>query len=252
MDPLYTKMGIKYQQAYSGPYHDMSISVDNSRLICAMKDDSLTGFGRPMISIGPQKRLIKPFKTLYFNCEYLWYMDYLENGSLSDIGSFLVKDEIVPRPYFTQIIDLDKTESELHSDLRKSYKSLINKYSPIDTPVKDLHKIHAEVSGRETRPQGTWDIQQKMIDEGQAFCIGIKDAATLFLLSDDTCYYGVAATRGVDTHSIMWHAILRAKELGLRYFELGEQVFGTSKLSDIAKFKRGFGGNTIVRMEFKK
>ncbi len=253
MDPLYTKLGIKYQQVYSGLYHDMSLSVDNSRIICAFKDKTLSGFGRPVISIGPQKRLVKPFKTLYFNCEHLWYMDYLEGGALSDIGTFLIKDGIYPNPYYTQIIDVTKTEAILHSELRKSYKSLINKYTPIDIPVKDLHKIHSEVSGRETRPQRTWDIQQKMVDEGQAFCIGIKDAAALFLLSDDTCYYGVAATRGVDTHSIIWHGILKAKELGCEFMELGQQFFeGDEKLKSISKFKRGFGGNTIVRMEFKK
>lgn len=253
MNPLYTKMGIKYQQAYSGPYHDMSVSIDNSRLICSTKNGYLTGFGRPVISIGDTRLLLKPFKKLYYACNHFVYMDDLIDGNMSDISLFLIKDNIEPRMHLTQIIDLIDTDAELHCNLRKSYKSLVNKYMPTDVSVDYLHQIHRKSAGKETRTQETWDIQQQMVDKEEAFCLGIPNAAALFLVSQDTCYYGVAASDGVDTHSLLWHAILRAKSIGCEWFDMGEQVYnGSAKLKKISKFKRGFGGKTKVRMEFVK
>jgi len=58
---------------------------------------------------------------------------------------------------------------------------------------------------------------------------------------------------GANSHAIIWKAILRAKELGCKFFEMGEQVFsGDEKLIGISKFKCGFGGQTIVRLIIEK
>ena len=75
-----------------------------------------------------------------------------------------------------------------------------------------------------------------------------------FIYNNHTCYYGVGCSmEGADTHAAIWEAILYAKELGCKYFEMGEQVFsGDEKLVNISKFKHGFGGSCKMRLDLRK
>jgi len=248
MHVLYSKLGIKYQQAYSGPYQGLDFSVDGAKMVVGSKDGFLSGYGRGAITSGDTRKLIKPFRKLYTASTGIHYVDELERG-LTEISRYLLKHGVKPKTKYRQLIPLES--DLLHADLRKSYKSLINKRAPVDCRVSELHEIHAQEAGRETRPQETWDIQQEMCNKGQAFCLRTDKAAALFLYNDQVCYYGVAAS-SEESHPIIWAAMQRAKELGCKWFDMGEQVFTDDKAGNISKFKRGFGGTTFPYLEFKK
>lgn len=253
--PLYSPFGIEYQQAYSGSYKDLSYSVNGTTVIAALKDGRITGFGRPVFATGP--KLKQAFERLYKISPDIYYMDYLEGGWLSAAGKLLLQKGLAAKPYYTQIIDLSKTEAELHTNLRKSYKSLINKDGPyIAVGFDSFRQLHLKAAGRKTRPDKTWDIQQKQLTSGEAFIVLNKlgNSGAFFIYNNHTCYYGVGCSvEGANSHAIIWKAILHAKELGCKFFEIGEQIFsGNEKLIGISKFKRGFGGETVTRLITEK
>jgi len=257
---LYSPLDREYSQEMSGPYGDMTHSSDNGEIVAGLKDGKVTGFWRPMVCVGTDD-----FQKLQFGwldeCIDVLYMDFLI-GDLSPISRFLLSKGYKARPYYTQIIDLTKTEKELKYDLRKSYKSLVNK----DVYINDMHetkpyqRLHESLRGV-TRSQETWDIQNRMIWGNQAFCLTqtrfkdirnpsvpntITEAGLIVYYNEHSAYYASGA--GVDSHTLMWHAILKAKGLGCKRFEMGEQVFGDSKEANISKFKHGFGGTCQVRL----
>jgi len=255
---LYTDLDIEYQNEYSGPYTDLSFASDECVVIAGIKDNEITGFGRPVIMAGDETLQKLHAERLYDTCSNIKYMDFLENG-LSQVSQFLLRQGYKATPCYTQIIDLQRPEEQLRSEIRKSYKSLINKglreynlsFGINLTLFKDLHK---EVVGRQTRPDSTWKIQEKMIRKGDAFEIQMFNdrlvAAGLFYTKGDYVYYGVGKSLvNIDSHALIWKAMLYAKSQGRKYFEMGNQVYcGKHKLVNISKFKRGFGGRTYVRL----
>ena len=252
--PLYTKLDIEYQQVYSGPYEDVS----TSKIIAGIKEGRITGFGRPVIDFSAPKEEIE---KLWSISQKIWYRDYLTDG-LSEVSKFLLRKNILARPTYHQVIDLTKSESELHEGLRKSYKSLVNKGDSffIDSDIGWLYasvqKLHHRVYGKATRSNETWAIQTAMMRQRELFALVEGDpeifSAGLFYHNGYVCYYGVGCSLpGVDTHALVWKAILHAKEIGCKLFEIGEQYYnGDEKLQNIAKFKRGFGGRAVVRLDF--
>ena len=255
MKSLYSKLGIRYQQEYDGPYHDLSVATDRYRLVAGKKKGELSGFGRPVYCFGDKKVALKAFKKLYRCCKTVWY----RSDGLDPIGRFLLENGHKPELFYTQVIDLTKSVPDLHADMRKSYQNLANKYQPVVSAYSgDLDKfkqLHIDVCGHQTRSDKTWDMQKKMVESGEAYIVHSPswDAAGLFIYGEGSCYYGVGkALNGASSHPILWRAIYHAKKLGCTEFEMGEQVFnGDKKASGISSFKRGFGGKTIVRLEFK-
>jgi hypothetical protein len=85
-------------------------------------------------------------------------------------------------------------------------------------------------------------------------------SAALFPYSKAHCFYGVSASRRdlfekPLTHGVIWKALLHAKELGIRHFEMGEQLFPmaprqnpSQKELGISFFKRAFGGESRVSL----
>ena len=251
--PLYSELGIEYQQAYDGPYEDLS-HLYGHLAIAGLKDGKLTGFGRPVLVFGDKK---KAAKSLYEISDDIWYRAY-EIDEIADFAKFLLEKGYEATPYFTQVIDLSKTEAELHADVRKSYKSLINKKAAVVTFVPSAFRLfenmHYKAAEGKTRPDKTWDIQWQQIVAEEAFLVMDREAGGFFIYNNHTCYYGVGASlEGANSHALIWEAILYAKELGCKYFEMGEQVFsGDEKLVNISKFKRGFGGQTLTRIDLRK
>ena len=155
------------------------------------------------------------------------------------------------------VIDLAQSLRKLKSNLRKSYKSLVNKQDGIifSPTVKNLKKLHRKAAGRKTRSDKTWAIQQEMIDEGEAFVVemhgndGTLLSAALFYKNNWCCYYAVAASfKGVNSHPVIWAAIEYCKQEGLKRFELGEKLEGTEKEKNISNFKAGFGAELEKRL----
>ena len=155
------------------------------------------------------------------------------------------------------VIDLAQPFHILKQNLRKSYKSLVNKRSGIvfSPTVRNLQELHLKVAGRKTRSDETWDIQQEMIDAGEGFVIellgqdGTLISAAFFQKNKWCCYYSVAASLpNVNSHPIIWAAIEYCKVEGLVRFDLGEKLEGTEKEKNISKFKSGFGASLEKRL----
>ena len=133
--------------------------------------------------------------------------------------------------------------------------------------MQEFRSLHIREAGRETRSEESWRRQFEIIKSKQAFLVlgKINDtlvSAGLFIYNEINCRYWVSASRRdlFDKplfHAIMWTAILYAKNLGCRWFELGERYFPnhsedrtpTTKELGISDFKSGFGGETRMFLD---
>lgn len=257
---LYSKLDIEYAQAMSGKYEDISLRDNDCEIIAGLKDNKISGFWRPVVAVGNPDKLEAWLARYWSLCNDIIYLDFLENGNISYITKFLLKQGYTAKPCYTQAIDLTKTVEELHADLRKSYKSLVNKEQVHNCTIKPLKDLHLRLKGR-TRPDITWEIQERMRISGQAFVLASgkvgmvtldANAAALIYYNRVWAYYASGCSEG-KSHHILWAAILRAKEFGCKWFEMGEQKFsGDEKEVNISKFKRGFGGETKIRLLVQK
>jgi len=225
------------------------------------------------------KAFLKEFDNRVDGCEHLYLTDHLHQGAASTLTNHLLKNGAVPTPRLSQIIDLNEEKALLWRNIRKRYSSLINNglrdLSPeiIDSKnitwelMQKFRELHIREAGRETRSAESWKRQYEMVKADEAFVIvgrvdNIVVSAGLFAYNQTNCYYWVSASRRdlFDKplfHAIMWTAILNAKELGLRWFEVGEQLYPnhpvgnkpTKKELGISDFKAGFGGETRVFLD---
>lgn len=251
---LYSKLDLLYQGAYSGPYKDLSYYGDDAIVIAALKDGRISGFGRPVVAFGDSNVLKKQIQRLYEISPYITYMGYpSEGGAVGPVAKFLLRKGATAQPYFTQIIDLTKSEEQLYSDLRKSYKQLVKQGKAEMSYLENLKIIHFQMHGKSTRSMKTWRIQDLMIAKGQAFVMTNGVAGVLIYHNKYSSYYACGASlANCNSHSVLWEAILHAKTLGVKTFEMGEQVFsGDEKLVNISKFKAGFGGKCFMRLLIK-
>jgi hypothetical protein len=255
------------------------------------KERILNGFGRPIryiesndVDTSSLKRAHKLFRNLFNSIleehkpEMIVYQDYLCNGNLSFLGRSLMSMGATSTPYFSQIINISQPEKVLRQQLRRSYKSLINwgdknlnvhlldSKTITEEDMEAFRRLHIKVSGQETRSVDTWKIQYEIIIEGGGFAVfgylGAELVTTAFFIHNSICcYFGVSASirELFDkplSHIILWKAIIHSKELGCSVFEVGEQLFckqgsPTNKELGISLFKRGFGGETQVRLNIR-
>ncbi|MBF0295804.1 MAG: GNAT family N-acetyltransferase [Magnetococcales bacterium] len=203
----------------------------------------------------------------------LHYVDPLPDGNLTRFGEHLLDLGGRAVPFFSSIVDLTRGQAALWGEVRKSYKSLIHwglNHLVIRTAFDEVlfaafQALHLREAGRQTRSARSWELQAAMIRDGEAFMVtgeleGELVSAALFIYSASLCYYGVSAARRdlFDkplSHAILWTAIQQAGRLGCRAFEMGEQLYPNQgdprpdqKNLNIAKFKRGFGGQTRLML----
>jgi hypothetical protein len=211
----------------------------------------------------------------------IWYRDFTINGNVSFLTEHLLKKGATLVPKISKIINLSIDKDILWGDVRKRYKGLINKglkevkrYVLEEKTVTweymlKFRELHIQVSGRETRSIESWRMQFNLVKSGEAFLIfgelkGVLVTAGYFSYSKDNCIYGSSASRRdlfnqPIFHSIMWTAILYAKKIGCRWFEVGEQSFQycyadipiTEKEIGISNFKAGFGGDSKAYLDVK-
>ncbi|MGH8046937.1 MAG: GNAT family N-acetyltransferase, partial [Chthoniobacterales bacterium] len=214
----------------------------------------------------------------------------------SDVQPAVLAQELLARGAdgslsFWQVLDLRKSEDDLKSDIRKSYKNLINRGAEEfeyrvfaeDCAAADLEafrELHVRAAGRSTRSDASWNMQLQKIQTGEAFLVlgrenGVAVSGAYFLSDGRTCYYGSAAspekaeTRG-GSHALIWQAVKFAKERGCSHMDLGQVLFpgqhcvidiharpvldgdhelpGERELG-ISRFKKGFGGATVARLD---
>ncbi len=258
---LYSDLDVEYQQEYCGPFEDLSYKDIDGQIIAGLKDGLISGFGRSMVCIGGDKFQKQQIERLWEIAQDIEYMDFLVDGNLSPISKFLLQHGHKVIPYYTQIIDLRSDLPWRYHGLRRCYRQLVNRNAKWPDVViggsamlRNFKNLHFEVIGRKTRSDLTWDIQRKMVCNDQAFVSGSGQAGCMFYHNDLWAYYAVSvAMPGINMHHLIWDAIKHLKDKGIRFLEMGEQVFsGNEKLMNISKFKRGFGGETKTRLILRK
>ena len=235
------------------------------------------------ISNNQKKAIIKELKAICSDTDVIEYVDLMQRPTISTTTEFfLSKPNCQLRQKFNRIINLAKTEEDLKKEIRKSYRSLINwgqknlelillnSGSLDDNSYQkflQFRELHYHCAGRRTRSKETWDIQYKCIEEGTIFAIfgylnGEMVTGGLFNVSDNYVYYAISASARelFDKpifHSIFWRAIQHSKNIGAIIFDAGEIYMScqfnfpqkTDKELNIARFKSGFGGKILPRLE---
>lgn len=169
------------------------------------------------------------------------------------------------------ILHLDEDEEVLWSNIRKSYRPLINKalrnYEILVVEAinydfslcEEYRKLHFMAAGRETRPRETFHSQYKLIENDQGYLVMVLEnnkcfGAYLFYHLNDSVFYASAGTdpecdsqSGVG-HLGLWWGIKKAKERGAKYMDFGmlSADSADSKLTNIEFFKFGFGGRKVM------
>ncbi len=298
--PLGSPLDQEYSRAYAPnlPYRDMSmIAIAAGRPVAGLQvtthalppgDERLDFYGRPILlrqnretgaeTIGRAERMLaEEFWNLCqsLKCQTFNYLEMSPRGQLSEFAIALLKSGCAATPVYKQIIDLQCNESDLRSDIRKSYRSLINwgerelaitvhdHGSMLPEIMEEFRQLHMAVAGRETRSPETWRLQYRQIVADQAFLItgrlsGKLVTAALFLHSPSYCFYGVGASvrEMFDkplSHAILWRSILEAKRRGCRLYEMGELMNlypqgYSDKERNLAVFRRGFGGAALLQL----
>jgi len=162
-------------------------------------------------------------------------------------------------------VDLSAGPAAWRAALRRSSRSLINwgrrnlsiSYVNKEMPERTLFDLyrafHADVVGRVTRAEESWNVMYDWITQGGgeltlAFFEGKLIAATMFIDGKETSIYasGVYDRTQFDkplAHYPLWLGIERAQARGMKVLELGEvpeRGAASEKEYQIGYFKRGF------------
>ena len=155
-------------------------------------------------------------------------------------------------------IDLQKTKDDLKRNLRKSYKSLVNKNQDVYVVDKNesnhyielARKLHIEISGKITRAKESWDVMAESLQDEKGILIvkgkrEIIDGYCFFFCNEMNAYYSSSVMKErKGAHSLLWAGVIKAKDMGLSnlimdYIKIEE--IEDSKLKNIRHFKEGFG-----------
>ena len=273
---------LQLDKDYVVAFFGATIRLDNKVDLLFYEAPCVVIEDRSKLTIKATKKFLRNFDKIL--CQVnggIWYRDYLVDGNVSYLTTHLLKKGANVTPVFTKVIDLYLDKTKLRKKIRKSYTSLINNGLKDIDPKVITHKeitwehmisfrdLHISVVGHETRSVESWSKQFKMIQNNEAFIIfgkldGELVTAGYFSYTKINCIYGSSASRR-DLfhkplfHAIMWTAILHAKKIGCRWFEVGEQNFKkhptdkipTRKDLGISDFKAGFGGDTKVYLDVR-
>lgn len=166
---------------------------------------------------------------------------------------------------YEQLVNLEDSIDLIFTQIRKSYKSLINQSKrlfniEIHTSVgcdlwEKFRLFHLRQSGRATRSVKTWEIQKQHVNNKKAILITVQDTNDYYLgfaLFNFNDYEAVYAVGAYDrekfnlpiAHGAQWEAIKYFKDKGLKKYYIGALPSlseSDSKQYNIAKFKMGFG-----------
>mgnify|MGYP001189720390 CR=1 FL=1 len=302
LSPIYTKSFFEYQREYcksNGTYIDeeyFMVLNNDEEILCAYiffktKENNNKSFelnfgnelpGLLILNKFIDKKTLSNFKDKFFGLKnsankirFTIPQTTLLNKAYLDILNNINFNHQVK---WSRFINLKETKDLMWRDLRKSYKSCINKglreqeilimdEKKYDKSIfRNIKALHQKVSGRITRSKLTWDLQFEAIKEGKGFSVCSYDnknllAAIFFIKTKVNAYYSVGiyteeAKEKNFGHSLIWQAIIYCKEKGLKLCEIDmninfmglEQI--DDKLKKISHFKSGFGGEIFNRHEF--
>jgi hypothetical protein len=256
------------------------INDNNSNIIKAYEIPCITIENINLFTINAFKEFKEEFENIIAGFKgSLINIDFMLDGKITKFSKHLLQKGAIPKPVFTQVINLLENEHYLKTKIRKRFRSYINfgireiKPSVIDNKsltwqhMLAFKNLHKNVSGRETRSELSWRKQFDMVQSNEGFVVfGYMDkeliTAGFFSKTSKNAYYHSSASRRdlfekPIFHSLMWEAILHSKKIGCHWFDAGTQLYEkhpneqipTKKELDISDFKRGFGGETILQLE---
>ncbi len=211
----------------------------------------------------------------------------LDQGCSQWVRKLMEHGAVVTDTRWQAFVDLSLSQEEIQSRIRRTNKYSVAKgYNNYDVEVYDetnikeldgifdeFHMLHYRVSGRETRSQKTWDIQKKIVREGndrigRSFIVQIKDKNTKELagaaLFDTTLQSGLYCVAAYDRarfsqpvgHIVQAVAMEKMRELGIRWYEIGERTYpgdngADEKTVNIGHYKEGFATHLFPKVFLK-
>lgn len=207
----------------------------------------------------------------------------IDNGASQWTKKLMEHGAKVLETRWQAFVDLSLTTEEIQSRIRRTNKYSIQKgedtydvevfdesCNELEEVFEEFHTMHRKVSGRETRSKKTWDAQLENVKNGNAyigksFVIFIRDKKTkelagtaLFDCTPQSAYYCVAAydrTRFSKPvgHIVQAVAIEKMKQIGIRWYELGERPYPGNNGADektvaIGHYKEGFATHLFPRV----
>jgi hypothetical protein len=178
-------------------------------------------------------------------------------------------DGFCERTIYTFVVDLQLSEKERWSAMRRSYRGLIRSGEKrLRTTVLSMSSpeaawthmaqalaLHTAAAGRQTRSELTWRIQSDWLVAGYGVLAmahaldGTPVAFAYALRYKDWAYYfsGASAEDNVQ-HLLQWKLMeALGRDGATRFYELGHDAEpgDDAKLRNVAFFKSGFGGRRV-------
>jgi hypothetical protein len=192
--------------------------------------------------------------------------DPKSGSSLSEVGEVCFARRGSPGQQFRGVVDLNLKDDEIRRSTRKSYRSLLNwgqrnldiRYVNAERQDAEMFEayrlFHQKVAGKVTRSIESWNAMYDFIAEGKGeLVLGFLDGDQLVsgVLAVDSADVSMYASGVYDrdlfdkplAHWPLFHAILRSRDRGMKFFDLGDLPTYdsvSSKEFNIGFFKRGF------------
>lgn len=280
--PSNTKFGWDYfPEALGKDYEDRSFFiVDGQHIIafvpCGKYKDELSTFGGPIKIIFENfskeasnekiyQVILKNLILISKDCEKKLSVLGASENNFSVLDLVCLKLGATPRAQVTADVDLRHPEEYLKSNVRKSYKSLINwgknniSLVYVNSQNKDFEKFetyrkfHCAIAGRETRSLRSWELMFQEICNGNGeLSLGYVSEAlvsgTLIIDGNEISVYasGVYDREKFEnpiSHWPVYNSILRSKKRNMKRFDLGivaSDLISSEKERAISFFKKGF------------
>jgi len=293
-DPLYGEFGRHYYPAVFGDrLRDRSFAVvgkDGSAFVveCDVLDGTLGRFGMPLrvTTLGAptakvERRLLREVLAELQRiaeadeASEITIAGDAPSRTLSGLGRACMGAEGKPGVVLHACVDLCETTAALRSDLRDSYRSLVNwgerslsmEYCNEARPDRELFRsyevLHEQVVGRRTRSEASWNVMFDFVarGRGELALASLEGELVAGMLVFDgaltTQYASAAYVREHFDHSLahwpLFNAIVRARERGLRWFDVGpirHRDDVGDKEASIGFFKRGFTNRIETRIKW--
>lgn len=171
--------------------------------------------------------------------------------------------------------------NQIRASIRKSFRPLISMGQKLwsckaydETGItqsiwSEFRDLHVSVAGRVTRSEDSWAQQYKMISQGNAFYVELREkendkivGGALFQTTRDEYLYAVGAyDRTLFAkplgHVVQYAAILRAIDSNAKWHKIGYRPFPqdnptpSAKEISIGEFKQGFSTHLLPKFRYK-